>query len=106
MDCSLPGNSTGVGCHSLLQEIFSTQGLNPGLLHCRQTLYHLSHQGSSFLKAYTKLHVHQDTEQKKKFVKSLGQTYLLALESLLERKGAGVAHPGDRDTSGSHTQEH
>ena len=22
-----------------------TQGLNPGLLHCRQMLYHLSHQG-------------------------------------------------------------
>ena len=25
-----------------------TQGLNPGLLHCRQILYHLSHQGSPF----------------------------------------------------------
>ena len=24
----------------------STNGLNPGLPHCRQTLYHLSHQGS------------------------------------------------------------
>jgi len=35
-----------VGCHALLQEIFLTQGLNPGLLHCRQILYHLSHQGS------------------------------------------------------------
>ena len=41
-----PGKSTGVGCHFLLQEIFLTQGLNPGLPHCRQTLYHLSHQGS------------------------------------------------------------
>ena len=30
----------------LLQGIFPTQGSNPGLLHCRQTLYHLSHQGS------------------------------------------------------------
>ena len=29
----------------LLQEIFQTQGLNPGLLHCRQTLYCLNHQG-------------------------------------------------------------
>ena len=28
--------------------IFPTQGSNPGLLHCRQTLYHLSHQGSRF----------------------------------------------------------
>ena len=26
--------------------IFPTQGSNPGLLHCRQILYHLSHQGS------------------------------------------------------------
>ena len=40
------GKSTGVGCHFLLQRIFPTQGLNLGLLHCRQTLYHLSHQGS------------------------------------------------------------
>ena len=40
------GKSTGVGCHFLLQGIFPTQGSNPGLLHCRQTLYHLSHQGS------------------------------------------------------------
>ena len=37
---------TGVGCRSLLQGIFPTQGLKPGLLHCRQSLYHLSHQGS------------------------------------------------------------
>ena len=41
-----PGKNTGVGCHFLLQEIFLTQGLNPGLLHCRQTLYCLSLQGS------------------------------------------------------------
>ena len=38
-----PGKSTGVGFHFLLQEIFPTQGLNPGLLHCRQMLYCLSH---------------------------------------------------------------
>ena len=41
-----PGNSTEVDCHFLLQGIFPNQGLNPVLLHCRQTLYHLSHQGS------------------------------------------------------------
>ena len=34
------------GCHSLLQGIFLTQGLNPGLLLCRKMVYHLSHQGS------------------------------------------------------------
>ena len=42
-----PGKNTGVGCHFLLQEIFLTQGSNLGLLHCRQILYHLSHQGIS-----------------------------------------------------------
>ena len=29
-----------------IQGIFPTQGSNPGLLHCRQMLYPLSHQGS------------------------------------------------------------
>ena len=33
--------TTGVGCHFLFQKIFPTQGLNLGLPHCRQTLYHL-----------------------------------------------------------------
>ena len=39
-----PGKNTGVGSHSLLQRIFLTQGLNLGLLNCRQIFYHLSHQ--------------------------------------------------------------
>ena len=43
------GRNTGVGCQSLLQGIFPTQGLNLGLLHCRQILYHQSHQGSPTL---------------------------------------------------------
>ena len=38
------GKSTGMGCHFLLQGIFPTQALSPGLLHCRQMLYLLSHQ--------------------------------------------------------------
>ena len=42
-----PGQNTGVGCHAFLQGIVPAQGLNPGLPHCRQILYHLSHQGSS-----------------------------------------------------------
>ena len=41
-----PDKNTGVGCHPLLQGIFPTQGLNPGVPHCRRILYHLSHQGS------------------------------------------------------------
>ena len=37
--------NTGVGSLCLLQRIFLTQESNQGLLHCRQTLYQLSHQG-------------------------------------------------------------
>ena len=48
-DCSVhwdsPGKNTGMGCNALLQGIFPTQGLHPGLQHCRQILYRLSHQG-------------------------------------------------------------
>ena len=43
-----PGKNTGVGCRFLLQGIFLTQGLNLGLQHCRQILYHLNHQISQF----------------------------------------------------------
>ena len=44
-----PGENTGVGYHDLLQRIFLTQVSSPGLLHllhCRQILLLLSHQGS------------------------------------------------------------
>ena len=41
-----PGKNTRVGCHSLLQGIFPTQGSNLGLLHCRWIIYYLTHQGS------------------------------------------------------------
>ena len=55
MDCSplgslvheaSPGKNSEGDCHSLLQGIFLTQELIPGLPHCRQILYCLSHQGS------------------------------------------------------------
>ena len=54
MDCSLPGSSAmgfsrqeyWSGLPFPSPEDLPTQGSNPGLLHCRQTLYHLSHQGS------------------------------------------------------------
>ena len=54
MDCSQPGSvhgdsagkNTGMGSNVLLQGIFPTHGLNPGLPHCRQILYYLSHKGS------------------------------------------------------------
>ena len=46
------GQNTGIGTLSLLQEIILTQGLNPGLLHCRRILYQLSHNGSPFSSAW------------------------------------------------------
>ena len=41
-----PSQNTGVGSLSLVQGSSSTQGSNPGLPHCRQILYQLSHKGS------------------------------------------------------------
>ena len=49
------GKSTGMGCHFLLQGIFLTQGLNTGLPHCRQTLYHLSHHREETYNGLAKL---------------------------------------------------
>ena len=61
IDCSLPGSSvhadspgknSGVGCHGLLQGIFQPRDRTPGLLHCREILYHLSHQGNPWFYLY------------------------------------------------------
>jgi len=48
-----PGQNTGVGILALLQGIFPTQASNPGLLHCRQILYQLSHKGSPLVREVT-----------------------------------------------------
>ena len=45
IEVNSPGKNTEMNCHSL-KGIFQTQGSNLGLLHCRQILYHLNHQGS------------------------------------------------------------
>ena len=59
MDCSMPGSSVHgilqarileLVAIPLLQEIFPTQGSNPGLpAVCRQILYHINHQENPFL---------------------------------------------------------
>ena len=41
-----PSQNTGEGSLSLLQGFFPTQGLNPGLWHCRPILHQLSHEGN------------------------------------------------------------
>ena len=54
-----PGKNTRVGCHTLLQWIVLTQGSDPGLLHCRQILDHLSYLGGPcFALPYFKLSSH------------------------------------------------
>ena len=61
------------GSLSLLQGIFPVQGSNPGLLHCRQILYQLSHRSSIQIQIYylshqgspqiyTPVHCHQQEE--------------------------------------------
>ena len=75
MDCTpgssahgiFPGKDTGMVCHFLLQGIFQTQGLNLGLLQCRQILDWLSFafgdifKRSIVLKTYSHIHVHSST---------------------------------------------
>ena len=74
MDCSPPsssvqgeftGNNTGVGCHTLLQGIFPTQGSNPGLPPCRCILYCLNYQESPRLKC---IFINQNRNHYNKFV--------------------------------------
>ena len=64
-----PGQNTGVGSLSLLQGIFPTKGSNQGLLHCRQILSHLSHQGGpkSLVRTMNKYlrKLHQDWKRPK-----------------------------------------
>ena len=43
---NFPDKNTGVGCHFLLQGIFSTQGSNPCFLHWQAVSLQLSHLGS------------------------------------------------------------
>ena len=47
---TFPGQNTGVGSLFLLQAIFPTQGLNPGLPHCKLILYQLSHKDKAVAK--------------------------------------------------------
>ena len=74
-----PGKNTRVGCHFLLQEIFPTQRMNPGLLHCRQTLYHLNHQGSPV-----------DIQVQVEANEALGSASIL-----LDRTGEEISYPKD-----------
>ena len=61
-----PGKNTRVGCHSLLQGIFPTQGSNPRLLHWQASSLPLSHQGSPSHVSFLPIHtcgLYQDTQK-------------------------------------------
>ena len=51
------GQNTGMGSLSLLQGIFPTQKLNPGLPHCGQILYQMSHNGNGALPLLLKIRI-------------------------------------------------
>ena len=70
-----PGQNTGVGSLSLLQGIFSTQGLNPGLPHCRQIFYQLSHKGSPKVTLnWSLIESSISTKRKRKFLLNKAKT--------------------------------
>ena len=69
MNCSPPGSSihrdspgknTEVGCYALLQGTFPTQESNPGVLHCREIIHCLNHQGSPRILAWGAYHFSRD----------------------------------------------
>ena len=77
-----PGTNAGVGCHALLQGVFSTQGSNPHLLcllHCKQILYLLSHQGSPMLCTF----YHNWKESLRSHTRNIGRIMQVWLRNLI-----------------------
>ena len=86
-----PGKNTRVGSHSLLWRIFPTQGSNTHLLHCRQILCHLSHQGSQgVLSHIEKIHLESLTFHRKvreNYFQPAFQVCMLKWLGIIERAG-------------------
>ena len=91
-----PGKSAAVGYHLLLQGIFPTQRSNPGLLHCTQILYQLSHMGSpvsaihqcksviiTYVYIYTYTYLHPHSTLCVVTVRQAGLLFLCSSSSLL-----------------------
>ena len=81
------GKSPGVDCPSLLQWIFPTQGLNLGLPHCRQILYHVSHREGTHLRT---LSIQMKTESFINFssVQSLSRVQLFVTPWIAARQAS------------------
>ena len=97
---NFPGKSTGVASHSLRHRILPTQGSNLGLLHCRQTLYHLSQRGSpyfTFTKAHPlEAHFFISAVSQGKFCIAVRQTSIQIIDSILfcSKKKKMLIHKG------------
>ena len=121
------GQNTGLGSLSLLQGIFPTQRSNPGLPHCRQILYQLSHKGSQFCKAIIlqlKIVINLNFKRKERNYKTnkhclkqlsdfLFTFYFHALEkemathsSILAWRIPGTGEPGGLPSIGLHRVRH
>ena len=90
-----------MGCHFLLQDIFPTQRFNPGLLHCRQTLYPLSHQGSQGVNTVV-TPILQMRRLRHKGVREPGQG--LTRSSQVAEAGAKVEQIGSRVLTTGHSR--
>ena len=103
------------GSHSLLQGIFPAQASNEGLLHCRQIIYHLSHQGSPFILRATSnktssikpvvevLAIHHHA-QRSADTSTLALDQACASASPAATPGGWQSHPAPAGSSGPSTQ--
>ena len=77
------------GRHALHQAIFLTQGSNPVLPHCRQIIYHLTHQGSPFRSP-------QSTKQSSLMLYSrfsLAVLYMVSIVNKCQSQSPNSSHP-------------
>ena len=80
-----PGQNTAVGSYSLLQGIYPNQGSNSGLLHCRQILYQLSHQGSPRIPKWAAYPFSRGSPQPRKWTKVSQLIYEKGPPKLIEQ---------------------
>ena len=80
------GQDTGVGSLSLLQGTFPTQRSNPGLLHCRQILYQLSHMGSPTILEWVAYPFSRGSSRPRNRTRSLIRPLLKCLPSFFSQK--------------------
>ena len=89
---------------SLLQGIFPTQGLNPGLLHCRQILYQLSHKGRKLQINISHKYTQRNLQQNVSKSNPKKYKYTAWLSAIYPRYGRLVQHSRPNRWNPSHQQ--